>query len=193
MKENKVLTKGHKTRYWCCQDSARKQKARPSQKEGAKHRDTLGMHRYSCQSCLRVSCREINDPTSRQVTIYLQHHEAHTPYYDVAMPPDAAAIIRENLEWTTPNAMVPKVQSLFPAVTSGQIHSAWTTMSETLWKRDDLQLPSAETLLREYSTEVDVFDLPKADGVEQLAWGVKKVSNRLRGKVVEVGIDATCT
>ena len=34
--------------------------------------------------------------------------------------------------------------------------------------------------------------MPKVDGVEQLAWGVKKVSNRLQGKVVEVGIDATC-
>jgi hypothetical protein len=95
------------------------------------------------------------------------------------MPPEAAAIIRENLEWTTPNAMVPKVQSLFPAVTSAQIHSAWTTMSETLWKRDDQQLRSAEILLHEYSGEVDMFDLPKADGVEQLAWGVKKVSDKL--------------
>ena len=122
VKENNVLMSGHKTRYWCCQDGTWKQKARPSQRESAKHRDTLGMHRYNCQSCLRVSCREINDPTSRQITIYLQHHEAHTPYYDIAMPPEAAAIIRENLEWTTPNTMVSKVQSLFPAVMSRQIH-----------------------------------------------------------------------
>lgn len=192
MKENKLLVSGHKTRYWCSQDSTRKQKARPSPKEGAKHRDTLGMHRYNCRSCLRVSCREVDDPSSRQITIYLQHHEAHTPYYDVAMPPEAAIIIRENLEWTTPNAMVPKIQALFPAVTATQIHSAWTIMSEILWKRDDLQLPSAEILLREYSDEVNVFDLPKVDGMEQLAWGMKKVSDRLRGKVVEVGIDATC-
>ncbi|KAF8238301.1 hypothetical protein L208DRAFT_1037259, partial [Tricholoma matsutake] len=91
----------------------------------AKHCNTLGMHCYSCQSCLRVLCHEINDPMSRQITIYLQHHEAHTPYYDVTMPPEAAAIIQENLEWTTLNTMVPKVQSLFPAVTSAQIHSAW--------------------------------------------------------------------
>lgn len=33
----------------------------------------------------RILFCEINDPTSRQITIYHQHHEAHTPYYDVAM------------------------------------------------------------------------------------------------------------
>jgi hypothetical protein len=192
VKENKLLVSGHKTQYWCSQDSTWKQKVRPSPKEGAKHRDTLGMHHYNCCSCLRVSCCEVDDPSSRQITIYLQHHKAHTPYYDVAMPPEAAIIIRENLEWTTPNAMVPKIQALFPAVTATQIHSAWTIMSKILWKRDDLQLPSAEILLREYSDKVNVFDLPKVDGMEQLAWGMKKVSDRLRGKVVEVGIDATC-
>ncbi|KAF8226693.1 hypothetical protein L208DRAFT_1300477, partial [Tricholoma matsutake] len=126
------------------------------------------------------------------ITIYLQHHEAHTLYYDVTMPPEAAVIIQENPEWTTLNAMVPKVQSLFPEVTSAQIYSTWTTMSETLWKRDVQQLWSAEILLQGYSSEVDVFGLPKADGVEQLAWGVKKVSDKLQEKVVEVGIDATC-
>jgi hypothetical protein len=107
------------------------------------------------------------------------------------MPPEAATIIRENLEWITPNAMLPKIQTMFPAVTATQIHSAWTIMSEILWKRDDLQLPSAETLLGEFSDEVNIFDLPKVDGMEQLAWGMKKISNRLRGNV-EVGIDATC-
>jgi len=150
------------------------------------------MRRYDCRGCLRVSCREIDDQDSRQITIYLQHHEAHTPYYDVAMPDDAASLIREHLEWLTPSAMVSKVQASFPAVTATQVHSAWSVMSETLWKRDDLQLPSAEILLREYSGEAEVFNLAKVDGVEQLAWGVKRVSDRLRGKVVEVGIDATC-
>jgi hypothetical protein len=65
-------------------------------------------------------------------------------------------------------------------------------MSEILWKRDDLQLPSAEILLWEYSDKVNMFDLPKVDGMEQLTWGMKKVSDWLRGRVVEVGIDATC-
>ena len=108
------------------------------------------------------------------------------------MPPEATMIIWENLEWTTLNVMVPKIQASFPTVTATQIHSAWTIMSEILWKRDNLQLPSAQILLQEYSDEVDVFDLPKVEGMEQLAWGMKKVSDQLQGKVVEVGINATC-
>jgi hypothetical protein len=88
--------------------------------------------------------------------------------------------------------MVPKVQSLFPAVSANQIHSAWSLMSEILWKRDLMQLPSATILLKEYGDDVDVFDFPVAEGVEQLAWGMKRISERLRGKVVEIGIDATC-
>ncbi|KAF8240168.1 hypothetical protein L208DRAFT_1234445, partial [Tricholoma matsutake] len=176
-KENKVFVNGHKTQYWCCQDSSQKQKAHPSHKEGAKHHDTLGMHHYYCHSCLRVSCREVDDPSSRQITIYLQHHEGHTPHYDGSYC--RCPFICENLEWTTPNMMIPKIQVLFPAVTAAQIHSTWTTMSESLWKRDDLQLPSVEILLCEYSSEVDVFDLPKVDGTEQVAWGIRKVSDQL--------------
>ena len=66
-------------------------------------------------------------------------------------------------------------------------------MSETLWKRDQYQLPSAEILLKEYSDDIDVFDIPVADGVEQLCWGMKRVASWLKGMVVEIGIDATCT
>ena len=65
-------------------------------------------------------------------------------------------------------------------------------MSETLWKRDQYQLTSAEILLNEYSADVDVFEIPVAEGVEQLCWGIKKVASRLMGRVVEVAIDATC-
>lgn len=65
-------------------------------------------------------------------------------------------------------------------------------MSKTLWRRDPLQLPLAKMLLKEFGGDVDVFDVNKAKGVEQLCWGMKKIGARLKGKVVEVGIDATC-
>lgn len=65
-------------------------------------------------------------------------------------------------------------------------------MSETLWKRDRMQLISAKKLLEEYQDDVDTFDLPEIDGVEQLAWGMKKIIGALQGKIVEVAIDATC-
>ncbi|KAJ7209460.1 hypothetical protein C8J57DRAFT_1484274 [Mycena rebaudengoi] len=179
-KENRTLKKGHHTRLWCCQDANRKQKSRPSEREGAKPRDTLGMKRYPCQSSLNISC--CNDGSKTAVRIRLHHHESHVHYYDVALPPQAVAIIREKLEWSTPNEMV----------TSNQIHRAWSQMSEMLWKCDTLQLPSAETLLCEYGDEVEVLDVQPAEGVEQLAWVMKKIAEPLRGKIVEIGIDATC-
>ncbi|KAJ7235267.1 hypothetical protein C8J57DRAFT_1248613 [Mycena rebaudengoi] len=126
------------------------------------------------------------------VQIRLHHHESHVHYYDVALPPQAVTIIREKLEWSTPNEMVGMVQDCFPQVTSNQIHRAWLQMSEMLWKRDTLQLPSAETLLREYGDEVDVLDVQPAEGVEQLAWVMKKIAEPLWGKIVEIGIDTTC-
>ena len=73
-----LLVSGHKMQYWCSQDSTRKQNVHLSLKEGAKHRDTLGMHCYNCHSCLWISCHEGDDPSSRQITINLQHHEPHT-------------------------------------------------------------------------------------------------------------------
>jgi hypothetical protein len=187
------MATGFKTRFWCSQDLERKKKSHPSEKEGAKHRDTVGMKRFNCSSCLRITCREEpNHPGTRLVKIYLKHSGPHVPYYDVAMPPEAAAIIRQDVEHHSPAELVLKIQNRFPAITRAQVHAAWTTMSETIWKRDKVQLTSARKLLDEYATEVDVFNLPTMDGIEQLAWGMRKIAGRLRGIIAEVGIDATC-
>jgi hypothetical protein len=186
------MVTGYKTCYWCCQDQDRKQKACPSDRKGAKSRDTLGMRRYNCKSCLNISCRDTDGKGTRTITIWLKHGEPHTPYYDVAVPPEASAMIRQDLEWSTPNSIMKKVQSMFPNVTATQVHTAWTTMSEILWKRDQLQLPSATILLKENSKDVDMFDIIVPEDIQQLAWGMRKIASRLRGKVVEVGIDATC-
>ena len=100
MKDNQLLKNGHKTRYWCSQDEARKQKARPCQREGAKHRNTLGMRRYGCKSKLNISCRTNpkREENTYRVTIWLEHHRKHTPYSDVSLPPEAASLIIEDLE-----------------------------------------------------------------------------------------------
>ena len=140
---------------------------------------------------MNISCRT-NRKDTHTVTLWLEHHQRHTPYYDVSLTPEAAAMIREDLEWTSPSEMAKKVQATYPAVSANQVHKAWTTMSETLWKRDVEQLPSVKTLLREYKDDVDVLDIPVADGVEQVAWLMKKIAGPLNGKIVEIGIDATC-
>lgn len=74
-----------------------------------------------------------------------------------------------------------------------QIHTHWLNFSQPHWRRDDLQLLSASKLLREYQDVVDVFkptNIP--DGVEMLCWGMKKINEPLQGKVIELGVDATC-
>ena len=62
---------------------------------------------------------------------------------------------------------------------------------KTIWKHQ-LQLPSARKLLEEYSDNIDIFNLPEIDGIEQLAFGMKKIVENLHGEIVELGIDATC-
>ncbi|KAG6857900.1 hypothetical protein C0991_004334, partial [Blastosporella zonata] len=105
----------------------------------------------------------------------------------------ALSIVRENVEWLTPVSMVGKVQAAFPEVTAQQVYTVWSQMSQLYWRRDDLQLPSAAKLLAEYPEDVDVFspvDVP--DDVEILCWGMKKIAAPLKGKIFEVGLDATC-
>jgi DNA-directed RNA polymerase subunit N (RpoN/RPB10) len=182
---------GHKTRLWCSQDEGKKQKQRKSEEE-VKHRDHVGMKRYSCCSRLVVTSRAANVTGQRIVSIRIQHHEKHPPYYDVEMPAEALEIIRTNLEWSTPVSMVGRVQALFPNVTAKQIHAAWTRMSEVLWRRDKDQLKSAGLLLDELGDDVDVFEIEAVEGVEQVCWGMKKIAGRLKGKIIEIAIDATC-
>ena len=80
----------------------------------------------------------------------------------------------------------------YPLISTNQIHTAWTMMSETPWKRDREQLPSVKVLLGELKDDVAILDLPATEGVEQIAWVMKNIVAPLRGKIVEIGIDATC-
>lgn len=126
------------------------------------------------------------------VSINLRHLLRHKPYYDVGMPPGAAEIIRSNLEWSTPVTLVGRIRDQYPTVTANQIHAAWTSMSEVMWKRDKDQLASAKLLLGELHKDVDIFDTDVDEGVQQVCWGMTRIAARLKGKVVEIAIDATC-
>jgi hypothetical protein len=190
--DHKALVSGWKSRFWCSQDARRKKKPKRSDKENAKPRDTLGMDRYNCQSRLTITSREIDTHGTSEVFIRIQHHVAHKPYFDVSMPEKAAAIIRENLEFCTPQSLVAPIQEQFPQVTANQIYSTWAQMSTVIWKRDTMQIPSARILLEEYGHEVEIFDLKVPDGVEIFAWGMRRVATALKGQLVEIVQDATC-
>ena len=109
------------------------------------------------------------------------------------MPPEAMQMIEEQVAWLTPSAMASNVRVAHPQVSAAQIYNAWREHSQTHWRRDVLQLPSARKLLVEFGNEVDVFEpIDVPEGVEILAWGMKKIAESLNGKVLEIGMDATC-
>ena len=108
-----------------------RKKAKLKQTPSTMHHDHVGMKRYACQSNLIVTCVKGESPSTQIMSIWIQHHH---PYRDVTMPPEVADITHENLEWTTPVSIIPKVQAAYPQVTGKQVHHAWTEMSEVLWK-----------------------------------------------------------
>ncbi|KAJ6578624.1 hypothetical protein B0H10DRAFT_2236088 [Mycena sp. CBHHK59/15] len=108
------------------------------------------------------------------------------------MPVEALDMIHENVKWLTPVAMVTKVQAAFPSVKAAQIHRAWMEESKPFWCFDNDQLLSTKKLLEEHTDDIDIFeptDIP--EGVEMVCWGMKKIAMPLKGKIVEVGVDAT--
>lgn len=150
------------------------------------------MKRYPCKSRLSITYKRGKDGR-HYVSVGLRHHVKHVLYVDVTMPPEALQMIEEQAEWSTPTAMASKIQSAYPQVTTKQIHAAWRELSQAYWRRDVNQLLSAKKLLQEYGDEVDIFDLEGVpEGVEMLAWGMKHIAEKLRGKIIEVGTDATC-
>ena len=191
------LKTGHKTCYWCCQDKKWKSKSQPSKNEGMEHWDTLGMHQYDCKSRLNILCCTLQSKEGKHtITIYLEHHMKHTLYYDVSLPPEAAALIHKNIDFHGPNEIAKRILLTHPSVMANQVHVAWSKMSEALWKQDINQITSIKTLLGEYhddvALDVAVLELPKMEGIEQVAWVMKKIVLPLWGKIVEIGIDATC-
>ena len=192
VRDNPKVAVGHRTRLWCCQDAARKKGSKQSTDPHIKNREHAGMKRFACKSHLHVSCKPKKDG-DMVISVILRHSIKHIQYMDVSMPPEALDVIRDDLEWGKPATIVPKIQALFPDVTATQIHTAWTTLSQVYWRRDDQQLPSARILLQEFDANIDLFT-PEGvpEGVEILAWGMKKIALPLKGKVIEIGMDATC-
>lgn len=145
-----------------------------------------------CKSAMSVACKQ-NKYSGHDIFIKLQHHVNHIHYSDVGMPAEALQIIQDKVEWATPFTMVTKIQLIHPHITTNQIHVTWKEQSKIHWLHDEEQLPSAQKLLAEYGDDVDIFEpVNILEGVEMLAWGMKQIAKPLKGKVVEIGMDATC-
>ncbi|KAJ7342562.1 hypothetical protein DFH08DRAFT_1012256 [Mycena albidolilacea] len=174
VKDHRPLKSGHRTRYWCSQDEGRKKKSKASQNPAIRNRDNK------------------DNEEELTITVRLKHAAKHVCYVDVSMPPEALAMIRDNVEWLTPAAMVTKVQAAFPTITTAQIRRAWVELSEPFWRFEDDQLLSTKKVLEEHTDHVDIFEPQNVpEGVEMICWGMKQISTLLKGKVVEIGVDVT--
>jgi hypothetical protein len=112
------------------------------------------------------------------------------------MPQAAEELIAQSLSMSKPADLVSAVQALDGCghVTSAQVHRVWRELTRDFWYRGSDQLTSAQVLLEEYSKkgQVDPFPLQVPEGVTAMAWGLPQVANRVRTRVKEVAIDATC-
>ncbi|KAJ6618385.1 hypothetical protein B0H10DRAFT_1947572 [Mycena sp. CBHHK59/15] len=154
-----TIRRGHRTRLWCSQDEARKKKSKASQNPDIRNHDNVGMKRFPCGSKLSIRCQAQNNEDMLDVMVQLKHAGKHVGYVDVSMPVEALDMIRENIEWLTPVAMVTKVQAAFPSVTAAQIHRAWMEESKPFWRFDNDQLLSTKKLLEEHTDDIDIFEL----------------------------------
>lgn len=152
--------------FWCCQDIAHKKRAKLSTKEGVQNHETLSLQHFKCRSKLLITC------TSEDIQILhvnLSHSQSHTPYFDVSVPPGAIDIICNNINWALPNDVVGKVQLLYLQVTAKQITTVWTKFAQNSWKQNPKdQMDSAQQLLQEFSEDVDMFEVDKEKGIDQL-------------------------
>ncbi|KAJ6587914.1 hypothetical protein B0H19DRAFT_1057210 [Mycena capillaripes] len=117
------------------------------------------------QDPLYIHCfvgRKDNDD-ELDVIVQLKHAGKHISYEDVSMPPEALDMIRDDVEWLRPLAIVTQVQGDVHGVTAAQNHRAWMEMKHT----DDVAIFEPQ-------------DIP--EGVEMICWGMKKITTPLKGE-----------
>jgi hypothetical protein len=188
--DHKEYPHAHRTRFWCSQDEARKKASKKVARKPEDNRDTIGMDRYPCNSKLIIRCREIDSGESIEVGVTISHRK-HTQYYNVSMPADVLDLIQSQLTQCPPNILLPEIQARYPHITNSQVHSAWLSMSEKTWKKDQDQITSARMVLSECK-DIELLELGVPEGVVMVAWGNTRIAACLTGKVTEIVIDATC-
>ncbi|GLB44820.1 hypothetical protein LshimejAT787_1801570 [Lyophyllum shimeji] len=100
VKDHPRTKDGHKTRLWCSQDEAHKNKpckfsrAPRTSSDGA----TVAKARYPCRSGLLICSRDDKtQPGFVAVVIRIHHHFAHEAYYDHTLPPEMTRSIWEKM------------------------------------------------------------------------------------------------
>ncbi|KIJ40720.1 hypothetical protein M422DRAFT_256416 [Sphaerobolus stellatus SS14] len=189
--DHTLLVDGLSSCFYCCQDEERKKDSEKSTRPSAVHQETEGMDHFPCQSKLTVTVTCRGQPAGRQsISLRIEHHKPHVKYFRVDLPYEAKEKNCQNI-WGVPSALSTMIQEDFPHVSSQQVYHAWVSFSEGLWKCAEDQIDSATALLKEMYDEADILKVETVEGVTALGWGLKRVSQCLQGKIVEIAIDAT--
>ncbi|KAF5341794.1 hypothetical protein D9611_001377 [Ephemerocybe angulata] len=107
VKDHPRVNNGHKTRFWCSQDEAHRNKFKGARAgDIPKPRltssgDAMAKTRYPCRSRLLISSRDSGAAGKRVITIRIAHHLAHEPYIDATLPPEVSKTICESFGWFT--------------------------------------------------------------------------------------------
>ncbi|KAF5379759.1 hypothetical protein D9615_005746 [Tricholomella constricta] len=130
VKDHPRMKDGHKTRLWCSQDEAHKN--RPSKSSQSPRISTDGLvlakARYPCRSGLLISSRDDGEPGNCLVVVRMHHHFAHEAYYDHTLPPEMTQSIWEQ---THVKDMVPHLPPPPPPpLLSPQAEPAMTDVSD---------------------------------------------------------------
>lgn len=123
------------------------------------------MDRFDCRGALIISVsRENGDSLRQRISIQLEHHVHHVPYYNVQLPVAARKMIKNNL-WAIPSALAVKIQEDFPHISAEQIHWTWLMFRDIMWKRSEIQTESTRLLLEGMEDETDIFTITCNPGV----------------------------
>ncbi|KAG5638539.1 hypothetical protein H0H81_012039 [Sphagnurus paluster] len=100
VKDHPRIKDGHKTRLWCSQDEAHKNRPSKSSQSPRVSSDgaILAKARYPCRSGLLISSRDDGPAGTSLVVVRMHHHHTHEAYYDHTLPPEMTQSIWEKIE-----------------------------------------------------------------------------------------------
>jgi hypothetical protein len=150
------------------------------------------MVRYPCKGTLNVIVEPDEvDENKYMVIAALRHNCQHPSYVFTSTPKEAIEEMKKMLDYS-PTEVAGKLRKKWSWLRQKQIYRLWSQLCEASWRRDANPMESAKCLIHE-DTSVDLWDLQVPEGVVALAWGMKRISERIGKEIVEIGIDATCT
>ena len=173
--------------YHCSQDLMHA-RSYQSAVEAEKQRDGRSMARFPCKSKLNMR------PCLQDRTLSLSiHHEWHTPYEDIELPPMVQGLIISRVSSRTPSEIYRELRDIAEArtVTRHQVYYLWQKANSEIWRRDADPLVSATMLLSEDHRYRDHHSIFTAGNVRALGFFASEPIARVTKTTPQLVMDAT--